>query len=205
MYVNINEILTFKRLLSYSSNRRKGRAPDVKYKTPPNFASGEDTDQYIFSTKSNPSTTGKTFDTSVVFFKPRNPKLPLERCKCKVDCSCPDYKFTYAYANKKTGSSDIGMNSLNKCINKPPRITNPRQRTGMCKHLIALNDYVEGELYSMPAEMDTKSKLDTLSSKYKKPLKPLPGAERRKAEMDKIRGIKESVIEYKDFFNYLKQ
>lgn len=111
--------------------------------------------------------------------------------------NCPDYKYTWAFANKKKGSSDIGSSSLNKATNQAPKVNNPRQRTGLCKHLIAIGDYIDGELYKLPPSMPTNDKLGTISSKYKKPLKPLPGADRRKAEIDKIKGIREELNEIK--------
>lgn len=195
--MEINEIMTYDQLLSVSSDRRKDRADNVKYNVPPNFEANEDDNQFIFKSKSVPSETGASYETGITFFKPKNSKLPLERTKCKVDCSCPDYKYTWAFANKKKGSSDIGSSSLNKATNQAPKVNNPRQRTGLCKHLIAVGDYIDGELYKLPPSMPTNDKLGTISSKYKKPLKPLPGADRRKAEIDKIKGIREELNEIK--------
>ena len=89
------------------------------------------------------------------------------------------------------------MDSLNGSINAPPKINNPRQRTGLCKHLIAIGDHIEGELFKMPNEMPTTSKLDALYAKYKKPIKPLPGAERRKSEIEKFNSLKEDLQDVK--------
>ncbi len=185
--MQIEEIMTFDKLVSVSSDKRKERANNVRYKTPPNLQTEETDTEYTFKTKSHPSESGKTYESAVLFYKPKNPNLPLGKCKVKVDCSCPDYRYTWAYANKKKGSSDTGLGTLNKSTNSPPVVNNPRQRTGMCKHLVALNDYVTGEYYNLPEDMSTDSKLKDISSKNRKPVKSLPGAEKRKLEIDKLK------------------
>lgn len=191
--------MTFDKLVSVSSDKRKERASNVKYKMPPNFEAEENESEYTFKTKSQPSDTGKSYETSIRFYKPKNKNLPLGRCKVKVDCSCPDYRYTWAYANKKRGSSETGLGSLNRATNSPPKINNPRQRPGMCKHLVALNDYVVGEYYNFPEDMDVDSRLKKISDKNKK-VRELPGMEKRKAELDKLKkplGINEELNKIK--------
>lgn len=189
--------MTFDKLVSVSSDKRKERANNVRYKTPPNFVSEENDTEYTFKTKSNPSDSGKTYESSILFYKPKNKHLPLGKCKVKVDCQCPDYRYTWAYANTKKGSSETGLGSLNRSVNAPPKINNPKQRTGLCKHLIALNDYIVGEYYNFPEEEDTNSKLKKISDRARK---PLPGMEKRKAEIEKSKnalGLKEELDQIK--------
>lgn len=52
-----------------------------------------------------------------------------------VLCSCPSYKYTFAYICYSLGAGELG-----EAINKPPNIRNPRMEGVLCKHLIAVCD-----------------------------------------------------------------
>lgn len=54
--------------------------------------------------------------------------------------NCPDYRFRWAYANNKAGASPIGNDSLNGNNGSVP--TKYNLGTGMCKHLLALGEYL---------------------------------------------------------------
>ena len=58
--------------------------------------------------------------------------------------NCHDYKFRWAWANKQRGSGVVGANSMNQAFNRAPRITNPTGAPALCKHLLALKDYIYG-------------------------------------------------------------
>ena len=100
---------------------------------------------YWFSFKAFPSTEGKRHKGYIKFIKPRNSDTPLEKIGCLVDCDCKDYRYRWAWANKQRGASRVGDSSLNQAWNRAPRITNPQGRPGLCKHLIALRDYIYGQ------------------------------------------------------------
>jgi len=63
------------------------------------------------------------------------------KLECKVDCSCPDYKYKFAYNNYAKGASDIGPDSLNNAINRRPKQAYDIGE-GLCKHLSALAKYL---------------------------------------------------------------
>jgi len=50
----------------------------------------------------------------------------------RVMCSCPDFKYRYAYVSSKFGYKYGDLE------NRPAKITNPYNRGGVCKHLAAL-------------------------------------------------------------------
>lgn len=77
--------------------------------------------------------------------------------------NCPDYKFMWAWSNKQRGSSAVGPKSLNQAWNKAPKIKNPTGRPGLCKHLLALRNYVYGSAFKIGGgDGDAKSRLDKL-------------------------------------------
>ena len=67
--------------------------------------------------------------------------------ECKVDCGCPDYMYKFAHNNFKQGAGDIGPDSLNKCINRPPQPAYDIGE-GLCKHLAALRNYLKTKISS---------------------------------------------------------
>lgn len=166
MSVCLCERLTFDRLFRISEPKRVWRSFTVKG-PPLEIDSYQDVAYYIFNFKANPSTTGLRHRGYVKFFKPehKNPKnVPLQHLDCLVDCTCPDFRYRWAWANKQRQSSVVGPNSLNQAWNKAPRITNPKGAPGLCKHILAARQFIYGLLSSFPGdEPDTAHKLDRLT------------------------------------------
>lgn len=100
---------------------------------------------YHFNAKSFPSTTGRRHRAAITFFKPENRDTPLEKVPVEVDCDCEDFKFRFAWAIAQRGSSRTGSQSLNKSNGKAPKITNPSGRPSLCKHLLAMRNFLYGQ------------------------------------------------------------
>lgn len=166
MFLSLTERLTFDRLFRISEPKRVYRSFTVRG-PPLEIDSYQDVVYYIFNFKANPSTTGLRHRGYVKFFKPKNknPKnVPLQHLDCLVDCTCPDFRYRWAWANKQRQSSVVGPNSLNQAWNKAPKKTNPSGRPGLCKHILATRSYIYGLLSSFPGdEPDTAYKLDRLT------------------------------------------
>jgi hypothetical protein len=154
--VNILEKLTFDQLVSVSEPKRVMRAKTVRG-PPLDLEAYDDSVYYIFNFKSFPSTTGKRHKGYIKFFKPKSQK-PLEKIECLVDCTCPDFRYRWAWANKQRGSSVVGAKSMNQSLNRAPRITNPRNRPGLCKHLLAMRDFVYGQYEEFDGQLPDASK-----------------------------------------------
>lgn len=148
MSTPVQERLSFHTLYGLSEPRRKVRAQTV---SGPPLKLDTFTDQMMwsFNFKSAPSTTGLRHHGYIRFFKPRRPKQ-LQQLECIVDCTCQDFKYRWAWANKQRGSSQVGPRSMNHAWNQAPRITNPTGRPGLCKHLLALKDYIYGVYAGFP-------------------------------------------------------
>lgn len=162
----LQERLTFDKLFRISEPKRVYRSFTVRG-PPLEIDSYQDVVYYTFNFKSNPSTTGLRHRGYVKFFKPlhKNPKnVPLQHLDCLVDCSCPDYRYKWAWANKQRQSGVVGPQSLNQAWNKAPRKTNPKGAPGLCKHILATRQYIYGLLSSFPGDTpDTAHKLDQLT------------------------------------------
>jgi hypothetical protein len=136
------ERLTFRQLLSYAEPKRVARSQTVRG-GPLKIEAFEDTAYHIFNFKSFPSTTGLRHHGYIKFFKPKSPRR-LEDLECLVDCTCPDFRYRWAWALKQRGSSVVGAQSMNRALNRAPRTTNPEATPGICKHIIRLRDYILG-------------------------------------------------------------
>lgn len=128
---------------------------------------------YGFNFKASPSTTGLRHRGYVKFKKPRRGPIPLSQVPCETDCSCPDMRYRWAWANKQKGAGRVGPNSLNQAHNRAPRITNPTGRPGLCKHVLAVKDYIQGQMSSdsfigNEPEGDTATLLNKLVARSKK-------------------------------------
>ena len=160
----LEERMTFDQLFRVSDPKRVARS--FKVRGPPlEIDSYQDTVYYIFNFKSNPSTTGLRHQGYLKFFKPKSgSNTPLQHVDCLVDCTCPDYRYRWAWANKQRQSSLVGPQSLNQAWNKAPRKTNPQGKPGLCKHILAAREYIYGLLSSFPGdEPDTSEKLNKLT------------------------------------------
>jgi len=166
MPVWLQERLTFDKLFRMSEPKRVYRSFTVRG-PPLEIDTYQDVVYYIFNFKANPSTTGLRHRGYVKFFKPKNknPKnVPLQHLECLVDCTCPDFRYRWAWADKQRQSSVVGSQSLNQAWNKAPRKTNPYGKPGLCKHILATRQFLYGLLASFPGdEPDTAYKLDRLT------------------------------------------
>jgi len=193
--ISLCERLTFDQLFRMSEPKRTLRALTVKG-PPLEIDSYQDVVYYCFDFKANPSTTGLRHKGYVKFFKPLNPRSrPLQHLECLVDCTCPDYRYRWAWTNKQRGSGVVGTNSLNQAWNKAPRITNPAGRSGLCKHILAARSYIYGLIDTFPGdEPDTAEKLNKLTKYAKKRWTDFPGAmaaaKERDQEMARIRALR---------------
>jgi hypothetical protein len=158
------ERLTYDQLFRASDPKRVYRS--FKVKGPPlELDSYQDAAYYAFNFKSFPSTTGLRHRGYVKFVRPRlGGQKPLQHLECVVDCTCPDFRYRWAWANKQRGSSRVGAQSLNQALNRAPRHTNPKSKPGLCKHILAAREYIYGLLSSFPnTEPDTAEKLNKLT------------------------------------------
>jgi hypothetical protein len=157
------ERMSFKQLLAVSDPRRVTRSLTVRG-PPLKIRAYQDAVYWAFNFKSFPSTTGLRHHGYVKFAKPTRQK-PLEQLDCVVDCTCPDYRYRWAWANKQRGSSLVGQGSMNRAWNRAPRVTNPTGSPGLCKHIIHLREYIQGllspEVFPAGVE-DTGDALNTL-------------------------------------------
>lgn len=138
------EKMTFKQLLALSDDGRRNRSKNINTRSL-KVTSDNNSESWTFSYKSNPSTTGKRHQGYIKFLKPdiNQNKQALE-WNCIVDCTCPDFKFRFAYNTEKQGASITGNNSWNKNNGNTPLPIN--NKIGLCKHLISLTDYLKTEI-----------------------------------------------------------
>ena len=162
------ERLTFNQMSGLSEKGRKERSRGV---TGPSVdvEAYDGVLYYTFNFKSLENTTGMRHKGYIKFFKPKNPNLELGKVECMLDCTCPDFKYTYAWAVKQRGSTTVGSNSLNGCINRAPKIKNPRANPGLCKHLLALSKFIAHTVSSFPGtDPDTSEKIGKLVNRASK-------------------------------------
>jgi hypothetical protein len=160
----LNEKLTYDQLFRMSDPKRMLRSFHVKG-PPLEIDSYQDAVYYAFNFKSTPSTTGLRHRGYVKFLRPKlGGQKPLQHLNCIVDCTCPDFRYRWAWANKQRGASRVGPQSLNQALNRAPRRTNPTSKPGLCKHVLAAREYIYGLLSSFPSnEPDTADKLNKLT------------------------------------------
>jgi hypothetical protein len=161
---NIFERLTYDQLYRMSEPKRKVRALTVKG-PPLKIETSQDANYWAFNFKANPSTTGLRHHGYIKYIRPPSPR-PLSNVECVLDCDCHDFKFRYAWAVKQRQSSTVGPQSMNQAHNRAPRITNPEGRPGLCKHLLALKDYIYGAMSSFPGTGRDSGKLLSKLIKY---------------------------------------
>jgi len=194
----IYEKLTFDKLFRLSTPERVTRSLTVRG-PPLEIDSYQDAVYYAFNFKSNPSTTGLRWRGYIKFIKPKSGRdTPLQHVECVVDCSCPDYKYRFAWANKQRGSSLVGPQSLNQAWNRAPRKTNPKGKPGLCKHILATRQYIYGLLAAFPSDKpDTADKLNKLTKFAQKRWTDFPGqmraAKEREAEIRRRQALRNVV------------
>ena len=157
------EELTFRQLFDLSDEARKKRAKSMDVRSL-KILPEKDGESWTFSYKSNPSTTGKRHQGYIKFLKGE-----LESGKsayamnCIVDCTCPDFKYRYAYNDKQKGASVTGNDSWNKNNGATPQY-DENKHVGLCKHLISLAEYLKTKLDSKKPlkESSSSASLDAL-------------------------------------------
>ncbi len=143
---DVNETMTYNDLLKLADKGRKDRSKNVKVRSiPVSLEDGKES--WNFSYKSDPSVTDNPFRGSIKFFKEIKSKdnENVADLPCKVDCSCPDYLYRWAWNNASQNAGEIGPKSLNKCINRRPKPAYYHGE-GICKHLIALSGYLKTKI-----------------------------------------------------------
>lgn len=155
------EKMSFKQLLSKTDGGRRDRGNRMRVRSLAGTAN-EDEEQWNFGYKSarDHITTMGPHEGRISFEKDayvqnRN-KRSMDDIMCKVDCSCPDYKYRWAYANAAQDAGETGSDTLNQCNGDVPRRTNPRLKPSLCKHLVALKDYLRTKLQENSGRLDER-------------------------------------------------
>jgi len=148
----LSERLTYDMLYRMSEPRRVDRSRTVK--TPPMEVNiGNKDAYYFFNFKGNPSTTGLRHKGYLRIMKPLHDRpTAVQDLHCMVDCTCPDYRYRWAWSNKQRGAGKVGPGSFNQAHNRAPVWTNPLNRPGLCKHILAVKDFVYGLMYRFPKD-----------------------------------------------------
>lgn len=146
----LTERMSFKDLYRSSDPARINRAHSVNAKSL-KVTSMDGNEAWTFTYKSNPSTTGQRWNGYVRFLKGDvSHKDRADELDCMVDCTCPDYRFRWAYNNARQDAGAIGPTAWNDSNGRPPR---PREQggvgdmgPGMCKHLLSLGEYLKTKI-----------------------------------------------------------
>lgn len=137
---------------------RKGRSSQVRVR-PLRVTSIDENEAWTFKYKTYPITSGETYDGLIRFFKPN-----VERndnaadLQCHVNCTCPDYKYVWAKPNEDEDAGVTGTpyNDNNRTHGR--RIMNPRNVAGLCKHLVALSEYLRTKIKPSGGGIKTPTK-----------------------------------------------
>jgi len=145
----IAEKMSYQQLMSVSDPARKDRASRIPSKSlAVKSINDKEAWKFSYKTPKDENTTGLRHQGFIYFFKEDiQPGDDARKIDCSVDCSCPDYKFRFSYANKAAGAGENGPNSLNKGFNYPSSIN---AGPGLCKHLISLKEYLRTEIEGEP-------------------------------------------------------
>lgn len=155
------EKMTFRQLLSRTDGGRLDRGRRMRVRSLAGSAN-EDEEQWNFGYKSDRDhiTTMKPHVGRISFEKDAyiryKNKRSMDEVVCKVDCSCPDYKYRWAYANAAQDAGEVGVDTLNKSNGNPPVKTNPGRKPSLCKHLVALKDYLRTKLQESDGRLDER-------------------------------------------------
>jgi hypothetical protein len=141
----LTETMSFVDLWRRSDPARKVRARHMYVKSL-GVTTMDNNEAWTFSYKSKPrwSTTGNRWQGYVRFLKENVEQSDSAKdLQCMVDCTCPDYRYRWAYRNAEAGAGAIGPNAWNDNNGQPPKTKNTDLGTGMCKHLISLGEYLK--------------------------------------------------------------
>jgi hypothetical protein len=149
----IVEKMSYEDLMRVSDPNRKNRASRIPAKSlVAKSVNDREAWKFSYKTPRDENTTGLRHQGFIYFYKSEmNPGDNAMKIPCSVDCSCPDYRFRFSYANKSQDAGENGPNSLNRGLNYPSSIN---RGPGLCKHLISLKEYlrttIEGEPVPSP-------------------------------------------------------
>lgn len=154
----LTERMSFRDLYRSSTPDRVDRSRNVNAKSL-RVTSMDGQEAWTFTYKSNPSTTGHRWHGYVRFLKEEvTDAVSAADLDCMVDCDCPDYRYRFAYNNAKQEAGALGPGSWNQNNGRPPR---PREQggvgdygPGMCKHLIALGEFLKTKIEPDAPEPD---------------------------------------------------
>jgi hypothetical protein len=168
------ERMSFRDLLSYSDPERIKRSDDVSARNLQVTSADDGNEMWRFSYKSNPSTTGNRHRGNITFFK-ENVSISdsADDLDCMVDCSCPDYRYRFAYNNARADAGDVGARTLNQNNGNPPRYPSNDLGPGLCKHLIALGEYLKTNIEPNAPEPEAPKPIVKQPFKPSKPSKPI--------------------------------
>jgi hypothetical protein len=142
----ILERMTFNQLMALSDSGRKEKSRHMDTRSL-RITPTKDGESWIFSYKSNPSTTQKRYQGYIKFL---NDSLKSDKSAddvyCIVDCNCPDFKYRFAYNDAKQGASITGKDSWNKNNGAQPLPIH--RKVGLCGHLISLAGYLKTKIDS---------------------------------------------------------
>ena len=155
------EKMSFRQLLSKTDRGRRDRGSRMRVRSLAGSAN-EDEEQWNFGYKSDRDhiTTMRPHTGRISFEKDAYNKFrgkrSMDEVVCKVDCSCPDYKYRWAYANAAQQAGEVGGDSLNRSNGNAPVKTNPGKKPSLCKHLVALKDYLRTKLQESDGQLDDR-------------------------------------------------
>jgi len=155
------EKMSFKQLLSKTDGGRRDRGNRMRVRSLAGTAN-EDEEQWNFGYKSDRDhiTTMGPHEGRISFEKDAyiryKGKRSMDDVMCKVDCSCPDYKYRWAFANAIQDAGEVGGDTLNQCNGNPPVKMNPGRKPSLCKHLVALKDYLRTKLQESDGRLDER-------------------------------------------------
>lgn len=134
------EKMSFRQILGKSDPKRIARADDVSAKSL--GVRGTDMGEaWNFSYKSSNSTTGQRHRGKIEFNKKDISKYDnLMDAPCVIDCTCPDFRYKFAFFNNKANITPIGSTAINSNDGQRPRL--PDAGIGACKHIISLSEYL---------------------------------------------------------------
>jgi hypothetical protein len=124
--------------------------------------------KFSYKTPFGESETGLRHTGFIYFFKdglqPGDNAMSID---CSVDCSCPDYKYRWAYNNAADQAGELGATSLNKNNGSPPKVN---LGNGLCKHLLSLKEYLNTRIESDKTVPDTATDPATSPKSTGKPV-----------------------------------
>jgi hypothetical protein len=145
----IAEKMSFSDLMKHSDPKRIDRSKRIPTKSlVVNSVNNRESWKFSYKTPKDENTTGLRHQGFIYFFKENlSAGANALDIDCSVDCSCPDYKYRWAYNNAKAGAGEIGGNSLNRNNGMSPQIN---LGVGLCKHLLSLKEYLRTKIDSVP-------------------------------------------------------